>query len=361
MTRAESSPMNARPYRPHRMLGLLAGLLACASLIGTIARALPENWQALPYVPVIVSLTPWFIVVSALALVLALASHRWGVALLMTLCLCLQVWWQLPFFAGSPSAPGTAPSAVSTADTARHANTPVVNTSASNTADAYARVMTVNVFKGQADPKTIVDLVRNQHVEVLTMQETTADFVEKLDRAGIGSYLPYSQISSSDGVYGNGIWSASALTSPVDDEINSSASFMPAGTVAFNGGRTPVRFVSVHTTSPKPGEWSAWNRSIAELGRTRSRTGVRYVLMGDFNATTDHAVFRSLLANRFRDATRSAGHGFTFTWPANRPGIPAFAGIDHMVIDTGISADRMQAVHVPGSDHKALLGTLNVQ
>ena len=40
-----------------------------------------------------------------------------------------------------------------------------------------------------------------------------------LDEAGIHSYLPYSQVSSSDGVYGNGIWSATELRRPVDDEV----------------------------------------------------------------------------------------------------------------------------------------------
>lgn len=47
-----------------------------------------------------------------------------------------------------------------------------------NTSDAYARVMTFNVYKGQADPQAIVELVRDQRVEVLALQETTEDFVK---------------------------------------------------------------------------------------------------------------------------------------------------------------------------------------
>ena len=44
--------------------------------------------------------------------------------------------------------------------------------------DAYARVMTFNVYKGQADAQSIVNLVRDQRVEVLALQETTDDFVK---------------------------------------------------------------------------------------------------------------------------------------------------------------------------------------
>lgn len=334
-------------HRHHRLLGAIAGLSAFASLLSTLARALPQGWQALPYVPVIVSFTPWFIVVSALSLFLALIARRWGIALIMVLCLCVQVWWQYPFFNSTQPLSADASTAVSA--------------SRVDTTDAYAQVMTVNVYKGHADAQTIVRLVKQHHIEILAMQETDAAFIEALNKDGIGEYLPYSQVSSSDGVYGNGLWSASPLSDPVDDEVNSSASLMPAGTVKFNGGRSSIRFVSVHTTSPKPGTWTEWLRALQELGNMRSRTSARYVFMGDFNATTDHTAFRDFLGDRFHDAARSAGHGFTFTWPANRSYLPAFAGIDHIVFDSGIDAGNMQVVRVPGSDHDGLIGTLEVQ
>ena len=203
--------------------------------------------------------------------------------------------------------------------------------------------------------------MRDQRVEVLALQETTNDFVKKLDEAGIHSYLPYSQVSSSDGVCGNGIWSATELGRPVDDEVGSSASFMPGGTVTFGGGKAQLRFVSVHTTAPIPGYWSRWKRSLDELASMRSREGSRYVFMGDFNATTDHTPFRNILGNRFSDAARQSGHGFTFTWPSNKLPLPRFAGIDHIVLDKDIIAGQMQVKSVASSDHAALLATIVVQ
>jgi endonuclease/exonuclease/phosphatase family metal-dependent hydrolase len=330
----------------HRFMGLLAGIATLATVVATGARMLPEDLQSLPYVPVLVSFTPWFIGVSVVALILALASRRWIIALMSIACLIVQVWWQFPFFQQSAALPSQAVQAVA----ASHADTH----------DSYARVMTLNVYKGHADPDAVVRLVRDERVEVLALQETTNAFVKALNQAGIQEYLPYSQVSSSDGVYGNGLWSATELGSPSDDDVQSSASFMPGGTVAFGGGASSVRFVSVHTTSPTAGYWNQWKRSLDELGLMRTHNAHRYVFMGDFNATMDHTPFRDFLGTRFTDATEQAGHGLTFTWPANRTNIPLLCDIDHIVMDKGIVAGQVQVVRVQGSDHAALLATIAV-
>ncbi|MCH9277065.1 endonuclease/exonuclease/phosphatase family protein [Bifidobacterium amazonense] len=340
-TRA-SVPPSPSPAR--RIAGVLAWALAVTSLTGTLARMLPADLQALPYLPVLIAVTPWFALCAAIALAFALAGRRWIAALAAVACIVVQAWWQRPFLSLSSSLSPAAIAAVSGAS--------------ANTRDAYARVMTCNVYKGRADAASIVKLVSEQRVEVLALQETTDEFVQALDEAGIRDYLPYSQVSTSDGVYGNGLWSATPLGDPADDDVNSSASFMPGGTVTFDG--TDVRFVSVHTTSPTRGYWRQWKRSLDELGLMRSHGNVRYVFMGDFNATTDHASFRGFLGDRFSDAAQLAGHGFTFTWPADRFPLPRFAGIDHVVLDKGMTAGQMQVKRIPGSDHAALLATIAV-
>lgn len=329
----------------HRILGAFAGIFAVAALLGTAARELPADLQELPYVPIVVSATPWFTLLALLALLLAIISRRVVMALIAVAAIGLNVYWQLPFFQPSATLPDEAQQAVASAS--------------ADTSDAYARVMTLNVYKGQADAQEIVDLVRDQRIEVLALQETTDDFVQRLNEAGIEHYLPYANVSSSDGVYGNGIWSAAPQSDPADDDVNSSASFMPGSTVDFAG--TGVRFVSVHTTAPVPGYWSQWKRSLDELALMRADTDTRYVFMGDFNATYDHTPFRNFLGSRFTDAARQSGHGFTFSWPMDRKYLPAFAGIDHVVLDQGMTAGQCQTAEVTGSDHAALLVTIAVQ
>lgn len=330
----------------HRIAGALAGIFGLTALLCTLCRALPSELQALPYIPIIVSATPWFTLLSAAALILAFVSRRWFIALTAILAIGLQAWWQYPFFAMQDQLSDEAIAAVGGAS--------------ANTGDSYARVMTCNVYRGAADAQSIVDAVRDERVEVLALQETSDEFIDALNAAGIGDYLPYAQVSSSDGVYGNGIWSATPLSDPSDDDVDSSASFMPGGTVAFEDGTKPVRFVSVHTTAPVPGYWKQWKHSLDELARMRSDTSTRYVFMGDFNATDDHTPFRMFLGDRFQDAAKASAHGFAFTWPADRAWTPAFAGIDHVVIDQGMQAGQTKTLEIPGSDHKALLTTVAV-
>ncbi|RBP99078.1 endonuclease [Bifidobacterium xylocopae] len=318
-------------------------MLTAIALVGTGARLLPGRFADWPFLPETVSLTPWFALAAAFALVLGLASRRWLSALLALACLCAGVAWQYPFFAADHDLPKEALAAGS-------AELPVTD-------DDAARVMTANVYKGRADPQAIVQAVRENRVEVLALQETTEGFVAGLERAGIGKLLPYAKVASADGEYGNGLWSATPMGSPARDDVDSAASQMPAGTVDFGSGRR-VRFVSVHTTSPGVGKWDRWKRSLEDVGAMKGHVHTSYVFLGDFNASYDHAPFRDLLGSRFRDAARYSGHGFTMSWPNDRPGVPPFAAIDHIVFDRGIQAGQLRTISIPGSDHRALVGTI---
>lgn len=350
-----SKPSAAKAVKPLRTLkktrthrvrnaicALIAAVCSIAALLGAATRILPEEIQAWPYMPIVVSLVPWFTLLAVIALICAIISKRVTSIVLAILAIGLQMFWQYPFFVSqSAKLPRAAIAAVSGASI--------------NTDDGYARLMTCNVYKGRADAREIVDLVRSEHVEVLALQETTDAFVNDLNKAGIASYLPYSQVASSDGVYGNGLWSASPLGDPSDDDVDSSASFMPGATINFNAGTTPVRFVSVHTTSPTDGYWQQWKRSLDELAKLRFDTSHRYVFMGDFNATYDHTPFRNILGTRFSDAARQAAEGLKFSWSANIDYVPTFAGIDHIVLDSGMTAGQVRTVRIDGSDHRALL------
>lgn len=331
--------------RRHPVLASVGALLALVALLGCAARLLPEDMQALPYVPYVIALSPWFALAAMVSLVCACIAHRWFTAAVAVACIVLQGYWQLPFYRNGEPLGAQAIAAVVQAKPA--------------TDDAFARVMTCNVYKGAADPQAIVDAVRDQHVEVLALQETTPQFVQRLEQAGIGDYLPYAVSASSGSGYGNGLWSAQPLQQPADAEFPSSASAMPAGTIRFDNGALPVRFVSVHTTSPTAQSWDLWRKSLTEMQQLTARTGTQYVLMGDFNATYDHAVFRDLLGSRFQDAARASGHGLVFSWPADKPWLPAFSGIDHIVTERGVVVGQVSTMRIGGSDHRALLATLD--
>lgn len=335
-----------RSRKRHPVLRLICGICTLIALVSALVRIMPAQIQQLPYLPVIASATPWFIIVAAIAVLAGLVSRRWVNVLLSLLCIIANIWWQYPFFAQGTALDGRASAAVSAVQP--------------DTTDRYARVMTFNVYKGHADARSIVEKVRDERVEVLALQETTPTFVEKLKQAGIDEYLPYSKVVSSDRHYGNGLWSATPLQEVATDEVHSIASFMPGATIMFDGGRKPVRFVSVHTISPSPGRWDRWSTSVNDLSTLRNRNDYTYVLMGDFNATMDHTVFRNMLGDRFQDAAYLSGHGFTFTWPLDRAWLPAFCDLDHIIVDQGMTAGQVEVDKLPGSDHAALLATIDV-
>lgn len=336
---------------------VIAWLLAALTAAGVACRLLPEGLSSLPGVPVVVSLTPLWALTAATALVLTLAPHAWWhrhaarrvVRLVAVAALVLEAVWLAPL--ASPSQR--------------------VSRAGQDSGATRIRVMTCNVYKGAASAEDIVRAVREQGVQVLALQETTVDFVRQLKAAGIDELLPYSERSSSDGVYGNGVWSALPLADKASDDIGSSASAMPAGTVRFtraDSSAVRVRLVSVHTCSPGPGYWGLWRRSVEEIGVVRERIaadpGMGYVLLGDFNATYDHAPFRKMLGEgagdvTLHDAAREAGRGIVTTWPSGAATAP-LCGIDHVVTSDGIVASDLETLAIPGSDHMALLATLTV-
>jgi endonuclease/exonuclease/phosphatase (EEP) superfamily protein YafD len=82
------------------------------------------------------------------------------------------------------------------------------------------------------------------------------------------------------------------------------------------------------------------------------------IIAGDFNSTPDMRQFRDLLTNGYRDAVEQTGAGFVPTFPADSWLPPALA-IDH-VLTRDCRATAVHAMEIAGSDHRALLATVQV-
>ena len=79
-------------------LVFLATMFALLALAGTAARALPADLQELPFVPIVVSATPWFTLLGLIALLLAIVSRRILAALIAIAAIACNGYWQYPFF-----------------------------------------------------------------------------------------------------------------------------------------------------------------------------------------------------------------------------------------------------------------------
>jgi len=102
-------------------------------------------------------------------------------------------------------------------------------------------------------------------------------------------------------------------------------------------------------------EWAAGLRALPAA----PDSGAYRVLVGDFNASLDHAELRKVVARGYVDAADATGHGLVPTWPAGRR-LPPFITIDHLLADGRAQVTRFAVLDVPGSDHRPIFAELRL-
>jgi endonuclease/exonuclease/phosphatase (EEP) superfamily protein YafD len=307
-------------------------LSLCLVPVGVLTLARALGFDDVTPLAQLVALTPWVALAALVLLLLSLSRRRWALSAFAGVLVVAHAVWLVPFFVPGP---GIEPSAEGT-----------------------LRAMAVNVQYGRADAQAVVDAVRDEDVGLLAVVELTDEFEAALVAAGIGDALPHSwtRTHPTEGAAGSGLWSATPLT----DERDGVASrfHQPSAVVGIDG--TDVRVVAVHPHPPTPGAVDLWAGDLALLRDEAHADPMPQVLLGDFNATHDHSAFRDLLGDRFADATRLAGDGLHLTWPVGRA-VPPLVDLDHVVVDRGMRVDDVGTVAIPGTDHLAIVATVQVE
>lgn len=213
------------------------------------------------------------------------------------------------------------------------------------------RVMSLNLLVGQADAKSVVDAVRDERVDVLSLLELTPDAVAALDRAGLDAMLPHRVFQPEDDGFGSGLASRYPLT---ERSLTPPSTFRQPAALVDLPGRGDIEVVAVHTRPPVVTAGpESWQRELAGLPPRRI-DGPPRVLAGDFNATLDHVGLRRLLNNGYEDAADQVGAGLAPTWPAGELWPPPVA-IDHVLVDRRCPVDTFGVVDIVGSDHRAVV------
>jgi endonuclease/exonuclease/phosphatase (EEP) superfamily protein YafD len=215
------------------------------------------------------------------------------------------------------------------------------------------RVLTVNMWVGSADAATIVGLVRTHRVDVLALQELTTPGQRALDAAGLARLLPYRVSYVEPQV--SGLFSRFPL---LDDGVRVLPSaFGQARATVSVPGTPPVAVESVHTYAPIGTR--ARDRWAVDLAGQPPATvdGPVRLLLGDFNATLDHAPLRRLLATGYRDAGDIRGAGFAATWP-DHGHVVLPVTIDHVLADRRVGVVSYRVFPVRGTDHRAVYAEL---
>lgn len=317
-----------------RILASVLGLLSLAVALAAFgARYLPISGH-----PTLIAaaVAPYLVLAAPVAVLLLGLGRRWLLTVVALAVTAGLVWVYLPRF-----------------------HTPAAD-AAEASASVQVRVLTTNLGMGQADPPALVALARDT-ADIVAVQEMTQDAADGLSAAGMDAVFPHRIVLPAPLASGIGIWSRHPIVN--SGRIDGYALPMLGARIRIPGVVVDTTVLSVHLAAPWPQPIEQWLRDIAQLPDTLREVGQAagagaVVVAGDFNATTDMAPFRQLLAQGYTDGGAQAGAGLARTYPADARW-PPLLGIDHILVKNAAAVSASTVV-VAGSDHRGMLATLRV-
>lgn len=268
------------------------------------------------------SVAPYLMCASVVGVVAFLGLRRWSGAGVALVVVAAAVWTQAPLYFGEPGDENGRP----------------------------VRVMQANLLFDGADPRALVDQVRERDIEVLTVNELTPAAIGALEDAGLDRLLPNRFLSPGRTAAGTGIWSRYPLSETVEYDGYVLNQLSATTTIPEVGA------VSVYAFHPVPPVYGTdvWADELSRLHAIldNSPAGRPAIVGGDFNATYDHAQFRAVLSGRFGDAAVQANAGHLVTYPTDKR-LPPLVGIDHILVAGG-RVVAVETLDLPGADHRAL-------
>jgi endonuclease/exonuclease/phosphatase (EEP) superfamily protein YafD len=275
--------------------------------------------------------SPYLLLFAPVSMALLILARRWVLVILSTGLTVMTLVVQLPIYIGS--------------DTAAMG-------------DVRLRVISANLRDGWAEPQHLVRLAQDQ-TDVLAVQELTADEVDRLSAAGIDMTFPYRWLDARGGAQGVGLWSRFPLDAT--RRVGGYTFAMVTAQIRVPGVTRGPTVVVGHLPGPWPQPIDGWRRDMAHLPATlrevaeRAGTGC-VIVAADLNSTRDMRPFRSLLTDGYQDAAEQSGSGIQPTFPGNSR-LPPVIAIDH-IVTRNCTATSVQAMSLPGSDHRALVATV---
>jgi len=305
---------------------VLVAAITLPWLVWAIVRTLGLD-GSYPLVP-IVAFTPYAAATSVVPVAAALAAREWVVAAIAAAALLALVAAVAPraFDGGHPAAAAGGQRLV---------------------------VMTANLRFGGADAASLLALVREHDVDVLSLQELTSRAVARLDAAGAGELLPGRALAPRRRARGSGLMARHPLRLLVEPIPEGRAQLRAA--LELPGG-DELHVVAVHPFPPVSRESEhAWNDVLRALPGARAG-GRQHMLLGDFNATLDHSELRRVIDRGYVDAAAATGRGLRPTWPVGRVFAPLT--LDHVLVERSIAVSKVSVHTFAGSDHRAVIAEL---
>jgi endonuclease/exonuclease/phosphatase family metal-dependent hydrolase len=330
--RPTAASWDSQPSRPRyqQLLFAIAGLALLPATAATVMRVLPPEDDAtarlaafIPY-----GVLGYLLALACLLIALVRARRRLLLALITVVVMVLtacHLAWLAPVFVADHRAAAT----------------------------AQFRLMTLNMFDGEADPGDVSK--RAAQADVVILVETTPAALNALKRQGWDKRFPYSLGDPRDGSFSNtAVYSRFPLSRSAAIGDTSFQQWVTTVRIPRVGS---IRLLAVHPCNPYCGgdRWSADHRVVRKA--VIDNVDHPLVVAGDFNAVDDHGPMQALQRAGLKSATDVAGAGWLPTYPANRP-FPPLLPIDHIMINKDLTATSVTSFTVSGTDHRGLLATL---
>jgi endonuclease/exonuclease/phosphatase family metal-dependent hydrolase len=217
------------------------------------------------------------------------------------------------------------------------------------------RVMASNLLNGGADARVVVEHVKVDDIEVLALVELTPEAVEALDAAGIAELLPYRVVHATGRYQGSGLLSRRPLSDPVRRRHPCGAT-QTSARLTVPGAAPDIVIEAAHPCAPNTFDTACWEADL-RAQPPATPDGPISVVLGDFNATLDHASLRRFLRTGYHDAAALLGRGLAPTWPFKVYVMP-WITIDHVFLDRRAGVARYGTRPIPDTDHKAVFAEL---
>ncbi len=279
------------------------------------------------------ALVPYALASALLGVLLARRGPRRllpaGVTVLVLVAAGLHVTWLLPSYTGEGRAPSPAAGP-----------------------DDEVALLSTNLYFGRGDGAAVVREVAERDVDVLVASEVTPRTLGAMEDAGLDTLLPHRAGRTGETYEGTMVFSAEPF-----ERVE------PVGGTRFDnllvrtGG---LDVLAAHPAAPlDPDDWAEDHARLRDVVVAERPD----VVVGDLNATLDHAPVRALVAEGYRDSAELLNTGLTATWPVNGffpvlGLLPPTAPIDHLLLAPSWTATSTGTVAVPGTDHLAIVTTL---
>jgi endonuclease/exonuclease/phosphatase (EEP) superfamily protein YafD len=222
-----------------------------------------------------------------------------------------------------------------------------------------ARVLTImvaNVLGGGARAADVAEVIRERKPDLVSLPEAQADVREQIrvqlqDQRYKGfTVQPSRAVPSATSVL---------VSSALGDVTFASEPGTTFGNIVVTGGNLgPVRLIAYHGYPPLTDAVTTWAHDLLKV-RQWCTQDPPTVIAGDFNATLDHADFRSALGGYCRSVGPAVGGGLQGTWPADQPAVLR-TQIDHVVVTRRFEPGEFTTYPIHGTDHRAVVATVAV-